>query len=307
MSFSLGRAASATSLCAVLLFSACGWQGNVAAPTAPPTNLSQAASSSASPSPSETSSTPSALPTATPSTQAVESSPATPPPLATTEQPAPSPTSAPTTIRVTAPAVVAGTDCGPSNTGRTTLVLAEGSASCAEVQETFADFNAQFAGSTEKVNINGYLCHSYMPLETRYMGRTVSCEGKGNRLEAMTDYRLGGIPIATPEPYMVTSLTGHFSIVAEAHGVSCSFGEGNHLACVRPSGGNTNQVITLDAHGNLVQNVSKENTVSNRVTDLPVGYSINTEKASCLNDGTYLVCSSGAAAFKMNASEFIEL
>lgn len=299
MSFSLSRAASATSLCAVLLFSACGGQGNVAAPTAAPSTVSSSATSSPSPSTSEASTTPSPAPQVTETSEA-------PSPVATTEQPAPSPSAEPAVAEAEGPAVTAGTDCGPSNTGFTTLVLAEGSASCAEVQQVFADFNAQFTGSSEQVNVGGYLCRSYMPLETRFMGRTVSCEGNGNRLEAMTDYRLGGIPIGDPKPYTQTSMTGHFSITAQAHGVSCSLGEGNHLACVKPSGGNTNLVITLDQNGALVQDASKESVVNTDVAALPVGYSINTEKASCLNDGTYLVCSTGTASFKMNATEFIE-
>lgn len=300
MSTTLSKASAISAVCAVLLLSACGSQGNTEASTAEasPTVSSAAASpvassapaTSASPSAQETSPAPS--PTAEASSEQASPTP---------EQPTPEPTQA------AEPLAQAGTNCGPSNTGRTTLVLAEGAASCAEVQQVFADFNAQFTGSTDPVNINGYTCNSYSEFATTFMGRTVTCEGKGNRLEAMTDYRLGGIPIGDPLPYSLTSLTGHFSITAQAHGVSCSFGEGNHFICVTPSGGNTNLTIRFDENGSIVQNTTKESTVVTDVEPLPTGYSINTATASCLNDGTYLVCSNGTSTFRFNATEFTEL
>ncbi len=289
MSFSLKKAASASSLCAVLLLAACSSQTESAGPTSSPTASPSSSSATASPSPlpSETS----AAPSAEPSSAEASSQPA---------EPSASPQ--PTVLEEAPVLVAAGTSCGLSNTGRTSLVVAEGSVSCAEVQQVFADFNAQFTGSTQEVNINGYLCHSYSTFETQLMGRTVTCKGQGNRLEAMTDYHVGGVPIDDFQPYTLRSLTGHFALTAQAHGVSCSFGEGNHFACNGP------QSITFDKNGALqVAEKYPSTGQGSQVADLPVGYSINTEAGSCLNDGAYLVCSNGVASFKMNSSEFIEL
>lgn len=290
MSFSLKKVASASSLCAVLLLAACSNQTESAGPASSPTASPSSSSVTASPSalPSETS----AAPSAEPSSQPAE----------------PSASPQPTVIEEAPVLVAAGTSCGLSNTGRTSLVVAEGSVSCAEVQQVFADFNAQFTGSSQQVDINGYLCRSYSTLESQFMGRTVTCKGQGNRLEAMTDYHVGGVPIDDFQPYILRSLTGHFALTAQAHGVSCSFGEGNHFFCVGPqAGAGTLQTATFDQNGALAVNVTKDSRPSREVADLPVGYSINTEAGSCLNDGAYLVCSNGVASFKMNSSEFIQL
>lgn len=295
MSFSLKKAASASSLCVVLLLAACSSQTESAGPTSSPTASPSSSSATASPSPlpSETS----AAPSAEPSSAEASSQPA---------EPSASPQ--PTVLEEAPVLVAAGTSCGLSNTGRTSLVVAEGSVSCAEVQQVFADFNAQFTGSTQEVNINGYLCHSYSTFETQLMGRTVTCKGQGNRLEAMTDYHMGGVPIDDFQPYILRSLTGHVALTAQAHGVSCSFGEGNHFFCVGPqAGAGTLQTATFNQNGALTLGITKDSRPSTEVADLPVGYSINTEVGSCLNDGSYLVCSNGVASFKMNSSEFIEL
>lgn len=296
MSFSLKKTASASSLCAVLLLAACTSQTESAGPTSSPTASPSSSSATASPSPlpSETS----AAPSAEPSSAEASSQPA---------EPSASPQ--PTVLEEAPVLVAAGTSCGLSNTGRTSLVVAEGSVSCAEVQQVFADFNAQFTGSSQQVDINGYLCRSYSTLESQFMGRTVTCKGKGNRLEAMTDYHVGGIPIDDALPHMSVSLTGHFALIAQAHGVSCNFSEGNHILCVGPqAGANTFQTATFAQDGSLSLDVSKQHLPSHdNITNLPVGYSINTEVGSCLNDGSYLVCSNGVSSFKMNSSEFIEL
>ena len=303
MSKSLRKALSASALCSLLLLTACGGRDVVAPPTAPvsPTGQASATSTpspvaSASPSPEASSPTPTSSPAAQETTQA-------PSPTAETssEQAAPSPEVSPAE-----PLAQAGTNCGPSNTGRTTLVLAEGAASCAEVQQVFADFNAQFTGSTDPVNINGYTCQSYSQFETRALGRTVSCEGQGNRLEAMTSYHVGGIPLNEIKPYMMTSMTGHFAMIAKAHGVSCSFGEGNGFYCSRPTSGGS-EGFYWDENGNKVVENKTEPSVESTSADLPVGYSMNAETGSCLNDGTYLVCSNGTTTFRFNATEFTEL
>lgn len=300
MSFSLGRAASATSLCAVLLFSACGGQGNVAAPTAAPSTVSSSATPSPSPSTSEASST------SSPAPQVTETSVA-PTPVATTEQPSPS--AEPTIAEAAGPAVTAGTDCGPSNTGRTTLVLAEGTASCAEVQQVFADYNAQFDPNNVDANvtIGNYVCNTYTVFGTQVEGRTVSCIGNGNRLEAMSHYLVGGVPVKSSMDYAVHSLTGHFSISASANGVSCGFGEGNILSCTRPSGSQTESYVFNTSNGQLDFQMYDRSWEPPAVPQLGVGQSINTAAGSCLNDGSYLVCSNGTTTIKINGSELIEL
>lgn len=299
MSFSLKKTASASSLCAVLLLAACTSQTESAGPSSSPT---PSASSSAVTTPSATSS-----PAASASLLPSEAAP-TPTEEASSQAAEPSASPQPTVIEEAPVLVAAGTSCGLSNTGRTSLVVAEGSVSCAEVQQVFADFNAQFTGSSQQVDINGYLCRSYSTLESQFMGRTVTCKGKGNRLEAMTDYHVGGVPVDDAVPYMLRSLTGHFALTAQAHGVSCSFGEGNHFFCVGPqAGAGTLQTATFNQNGALTLGITKDSRPSTEVADLPVGYSINTEVGSCLNDGSYLVCSNGVASFKMNSSEFIEL
>lgn len=300
MSFSLKKAASASSLCAVLLLAACTSQAESAGPSSSPT---PSASSSAVTTPSATSS-----PTASASLLPSEAAP-TPTEEASSQAAEPSASPQPTVLEEAPVLVAAGTSCGLSNTGRTSLVVAEGSVSCAEVQQVFADFNAQFTGSSQQVDINSYLCRSYSTLESQFMGRTVTCKGQGKRLEAMTDYHVGGIPIDDALPHMSVSLTGHFALIAQAHGVSCNFGEGQGVLCVGPqAGANTFQTITFAQDGSLSLDVSKQHLPSHdNITNLPVGYSINTQVGSCLNDGSYLVCSNGVASFKMNSSEFIEL
>lgn len=306
MSKSLRKALSASALCSLLLLTACGGRDVVAPPTAPVSPTGQASATS----------TPSPVASASPSSEAASPSPASSPAAQETTQ-APSPTAetsseqaAPSPeVTPAEPLAQAGTNCGPSNTGRTTLVLAEGSASCAEVQQVFADFNAQFDPNNDNVNvtIGNYVCNTYTLFGTQVEGRTVSCVGNGNRLEAMAHYTVGGIPVKSSMDYTLHSLTGHFSIVASANGVSCGFGEGNILSCSRPAGSQTETYIFNSSSGQLDFKVDDRRWEPPAVPQLGVGQSINTEAGSCLNDGTYLVCSNGTKTIKINGSEFIEL
>lgn len=302
MSFSLKKAASASSLCAVLLLAACSSQTESAGPTSSPTASPSSSSATASPSPlpSETS----AAPSAEPSSAEASSQPA---------EPSASPQ--PTVLEEAPVLVAAGTSCGLSNTGRTSLVVAEGSVSCAEVQQVFADFNAQFTGSTQEVNINGYLCHSYSTSETQLMGRTVTCKGQGNRLEAMTNYPLGGSPIsASDSRFTKINEYGTEIYYFQANGIYCEIGYDRMFGCHRESVINkifdAETIHWGDGSQLLVSSVPEYGRITeeNRAfPTLPAGSTITTDRFACTNDGTYLKCTNGVKIFAANSTEFSEL
>lgn len=170
-----------------------------ARPSAQTSSASQTATASASDSDSSPASSPAeSLETASPSPSSLNSPTVTEAtPLQTPQAPAqapqsqqlPQPSETPVhAINPPGSTVGAGNSCGLSNTGRTTLVVAEGEVSCTEVQQTFTAFNAQFTGSTANITIGDYLCRAYSQSDTAINGRTVTCLGKGNRLEAMLQY-----------------------------------------------------------------------------------------------------------------------
>ncbi|MBM7050805.1 hypothetical protein [Rothia sp. ZJ1223] len=235
--------------------------------------------------------TPSSVPAESPSPTVVEQSPAETPVKA---------------VNPPAPSVTAGTSCGPSNTGRTTLVLAEGSAPCNEVQQTFADFNAQFQGGIAPVTIGDYTCRSYTPEDTKINGRTVSCTGKGNRLEAMTVYPLGGTPLAAESYY-----TSRGDVYFRAQGIGCHIGDFG-VDCERPNlddpmkgviqfFGHSKQGIPVIGSGGG----NPGSTPYYDGTTLSPGQSISAFGSACVVDPTYVTCTNGSQQLSANATEFI--
>lgn len=293
------RRATVLSAFSLLALTACGC-GDAAAPASNSPTPEVATSSTATS--QQASTVPSPSPALTPSSASASTAPAASFSPSVESPPSPELTPEPTT----AMAMPAGTNCGPSSTGASILVLAEVSTSCEEVQQTFLAFNQQFTGSTDPIAVGDYACRSHSSLESQAFGRTVSCQGKGNRLEAMTAYHVGGIPLGDHKPYMQFSYTGHASLGAQAHGVSCTFGEGTHMSCVDwDGGGNTNKVLYSQPGQPFTVDTSKDHPATTSVAELPVGASLNTAAGSCLNDGTYLVCSNGVESFKFRNGELI--
>lgn len=261
-----------------------------------------------SPSPSTASAQPSpSSSSAASETSSPASTPSESPSPEPTQEPTPEPTSAETT-EPAAPVAAGGTNCGLSNTGGTTLVLAEGSASCDEVKQVFADFNAQFNNSTDTVNINGYQCHSYSPESTDQEGRTVSCTQGSTRLEAMTSYPLGGIPVA--EGTVHSDEKGVYFKVGK---LMCEVHEAGP-GCMRPSadgrGGGVLEFIGFDrTTGAPGIEQSGGGVGPNPLYDgkqLPAGQVVTAYGSACKFDGTYLECQNPSGrGFKVNDTEFI--
>lgn len=306
MSFSLKKTASASSLCAVLLLAACTSQTESAGPSSSPT---PSASSSAVTTPSATSS-----PTASASLLPSEAAP-TPTEEASSQAAEPSASPQPTVIEEAPVLVAAGTSCGLSNTGRTSLVVAEGSVSCAEVQQVFADFNIKFNDSTNTINISGYQCNSYSPESTQATGRTVTCVNSTNRLEAMTNYPLGGSPIsASDSRFTKINEYGTEIYYFQANGIYCEIGYDRMFGCHRESVINkifdAETIHWGDGSQLLVSSVPEYGRITeeNRAfPTLPAGSTITTDRFACTNDGTYLKCTNGVKIFAANSTEFSEL
>ncbi|WP_237242568.1 hypothetical protein [Rothia nasimurium] len=128
--------------------------------------------------------------------------------------------------------VAPGTSCGPSNTGASTLVVAENAANlnCDQVQSIFADFNTAFAnGGATHHQIQGFTCHTRSQEEVLSDSRSVTCTQGDTRLEAMTFYPLGGIPVQTPSAFKTSPKDVEFTTdTASCHIWS---GTATHVSC----------------------------------------------------------------------------
>lgn len=210
--------------------------------------------------------------------------------------------------------VAPGTSCGTSNTGASTLVVAENAAglNCDQVQSIFADFNATFtSGDTSNYQIQGFTCHTRNESDIWREGRSVTCMNNGTRLEAMTVYNAGGIPVVSNSVY--TDPPGH-------PGTDIAFSTGfAHCRIWTGSSGTSTGCSTTAADSvsihfydkpNPRHNFSGEPSVSHGQPSnddapmLPVGQSISISSSSCLNDGTFIICQGQNYGFKLSTDSY---
>ncbi len=202
--------------------------------------------------------------------------------------------------------VAPGTSCGPSNTGRTTLVVAENAANlnCAQVQSIFADFNAAFAnGGATHHQIQGFACHTRSPGDVEIEGRSVTCTQGGTRLEAMTQFGLGGVPVANPRIYV----DGEYGLGADfsTSFADCSMGgvDAYGFGCTYyPDGKNpVSAGIALQVLGNATPGPGTRELAQRSprpgFVQLPVGQSFYYKNIACINNGDSVTCVSGDQGF----------
>ncbi len=214
------------------------------------------------------------------------------------------PEQAPTTATQAAPVGVApGTSCGPSNTGRTTLVVAEtsGEITCEQVQSIFADFNAAFAqGGTHHV-IQGYSCAALRDPEIEKSGRSVTCIRVGNRLEAMTVYPLGGIPVEFTSEYLVPDAKdiawfetdfGYCSMIPINSTVSCT-----RTKTAPPS---NPLVMDQSTPPHYLPTGGSYPSQGSSPIYLPAGYTLTYSGMACLNEGHQITCDNGVYRFSIS-------
>lgn len=233
----------------------------------------------------------------------------------TAESPTPSvapiqtsePEQAPATAAQAAPVGVApGTSCGSSNTGASTLVVAENAANlnCEQVQSIFADFNATFtSGDTSNYQIQGFTCHTRSPGDVEIEGRSVTCTQGGTRLEAMTQFGLGGVPVANPRVYV----DGEYGLGADfsTSFADCSMGgvDAYGFGCTYyPDGKNpVSAGISLVVLGNATPGPGARELTQRSprpgFVQLPVGQSFYYKNIACINNGESVTCISGEQGF----------
>lgn len=240
---------------------------------------------------------------------------------ATHEAPATAPA---TTVQAQAPqpaapeGVAPGTSCGPSNTGASTLVIAENAANlnCEQVQSIFADFNATFtSGDTSNYQIQGFTCHTRSPEDVSEEGRSVTCTQGGTRLEAMTVYPLGGIPVAhtsayksDKERFVFYTFTTDFA--------ECGIGgfEGYGIFCTGVSNGQPVQISVGESFMSAMNpNSPTVDTSAQVLSQLPSSYSgkylpagevFTTNNGACLNAGDSLTCSYRGRSFTLSPTGY---
>lgn len=188
-------------------------------------------------------------------------------------------------------------------------MLAEGNAPCTEVQQVFADFNAQFQGGTNTVAIGDYQCHSYTVEDTELTGRTVSCTGKGNRLEAMTHYQLGGSPLPSSAYYTFKGDV-YFMIGSDNNKIGCYIGDIG-VDCMRGTAGDPMQgAFEFFGHGKNgvpVIQAGGGNPGPNPYYEGPTlqpGQNISAFGSICKYDGNLMTCTNGSQTFVANDTEF---
>ncbi len=199
--------------------------------------------------------------------------------------------------------VAPGTSCGPSNTGRTTLVVAEtsGEISCEQVQSIFADFNTAFANGGAHHVIQGYSCTALTNPEIETSGRSVTCLQGGNRLEAMTVYPLGGIPVKHTGEYLVPDTTGIAWF--ETDFGYCSMGNFNkNISCTRTKTTPRSNPLVMDQSTPphyLFTGGSYPSQGSSPIY-LPAGYTLTYSGMTCLNEGHQITCDNGSYRFSIS-------
>lgn len=214
--------------------------------------------------------------------------------------------------------VAPGTSCGPSNTGASTLVVAENAAglNCDQVQSIFADFNATFAnGGATHHQIQGFSCHTRSQEEIWSDSRSVTCAQGGTRLEAMTYYPLGGIPVQTPSAYKISPKDVEFTTDT----VSCHIwsGTATHVSCDLNYQGQKSVAVFSDTYRSrtdetYVQNApsiipNQSNTSSTGGGKyLGANETISEGSIACINHGQSVECAGqNYAGFIVSENSFI--
>ncbi len=210
--------------------------------------------------------------------------------------------------------VAPGTSCGASNTGASTLVVAENAAglNCDQVQSIFADFNAAFAnGGATHHQIQGFACHTRGNSDIWREGRSVTCTNNGTRLEAMTVYNAGGVPVVSNSVYTDPNGRPDTDIVFSTGFAHCRIWTGSSGTS---TGCSTTAADSVSIHfydnPNPRHNFSGEPSVSHGQPSnsdapmLPVGQSISISSSSCLNDGTFIICQGQNYGFKLSADSY---
>ncbi|WP_237208797.1 hypothetical protein [Rothia nasimurium] len=303
---------------AVLLVSGCSAGKDAAGSD---TQSSSASTSFASASPSVTSS-----PTASPAiassspvaseaaASASETSEGTVPSVSETSAEVASP-AAETPVQAIQPPVVnpaeaaPGTSCGPSSTGASTLVVAANGTevTCDQVRSVFSEFNATFtSGDTSNYQIQGFTCHTRSQEDVSYESRSVTCKQGGTRLEAMTEYPLGGIPVEDVYSYRVDP-SGQFAHTFSTEQARCMFSVGakaGEMMCSRTVGDPMSISLRTDTDGPIVKNESFLSGADSQDKPLPAGHSITVHGHTCINNGSSLTCQSFRGGFTLDATSY---
>ncbi|WP_237242567.1 hypothetical protein [Rothia nasimurium] len=212
--------------------------------------------------------------------------------------------------------VAPGTSCGPSNTGASTLVVAENAANvnCDQVQSIFADFNTAFAnGRATHHQIQGFACHTRSPEDVSEEGRSVTCTQGGTRLEAMTFYPLGGIPVEDASSYKSSKYPYPYHIFRTGF-ADCEMGgfEGYAISCTGNSNGQPVQVTVSQSGfiGQPVQTIGSYDKVldslppSNGGKYLPAGEVFAAYEGACLNNGDSVTCTYKGRSFTLSPTGY---
>ena len=230
---------------------------------------------------------------------------------------APEPTVQAQAPQPAAPAGVApGTSCGPSNTGASTLVVAENAANlnCEQVQSVFADFNATFtSGDTSNYQIQGFTCHTRSPEDVSEEGRSVTCTQGGTRLEAMTFYPLSGVPVEDVSSYKSSKYPYPYHVFRTGF-ADCEMGgfEGYAISCTGNSSGQPVRVKVSQSGfiGQPVQTIGTYDEVldslppSNGGKYLPAGEVFAAYEGACLNSGDSVTCSYKGRSFTLSPTGY---
>ena len=233
-------------------------------------------------------------------------------PAAETSSPSAAPTQtsepeqAPATASQVAPVGVApGTSCGSSNTGASTLVVAENSANlnCDQVQSIFADFNATFtSGDTSNYQIQGFTCHTRSLADVEREGRSVTCTQGGTRLEAMTVYPLGGVPVQNQATFTVQGSGNTMAWFATDFGY-CSLSEADDQVVCARTGSNVRETPILMTASQAPHHMVTGGSYPNGdPIPLPQGQVLTHFGSSCLNEGHQIRCNNGTYSFTISAS-----
>lgn len=202
-----------------------------------------------------------------------------------------------------------GTSCGPSSTGASTLVVASNGTevTCDQVQSIFAEFNATFtSGDTSNYQIQGFTCHTRSQEDVSYESRSVTCKQGGTRLEAMTEYPLGGIPVEDVYSYRVDP-SGQFAHTFSTEQARCMFSVGakaGEMMCSRTVGDPMSISLRTDTDGPIVKHESFLSGADSQVKPLPAGHSITVHGHTCINNGSSLTCQSFRGGFTLDATSY---
>lgn len=211
--------------------------------------------------------------------------------------------------------VAPGTSCGPSNTGASTLVVAENAAglNCDQVQSIFADFNAAFAnGGATHHQIQGFACHTRSPEAVKKEGRSVTCTQGGTRLEAMTVYPLGGIPVADQDTYKATGEKLDTVWFATDFGFCTMTYLFRAIECSDVTSPVRNDLEPLPLRITDTRRMhflpkGNELRPSGTPAYLPKGHVINLNFSACLNEGHQVTCDNGVFRFTVDSSGVLVL